>query len=265
VINKLLAFFLSLFLINQEGVAQTANTRQIGKSNMLFDMSFAFFTNGTLYTLDNTGALFRSSLDSGNHSRIGNAVFKNARFFFGFSNRLYIIETDGSMDQIDPLTGNWSVASSIGTWSLIDKAFVVKNSFFAVENGTLFYYPLLNPRLRKQRGEAEFYNIGLLLRGDTSLHSLIGDGSLYEINADMGTWKKIFKNKAFKNSKTGAILNNKFYSSEGSGGLFETSLPDGARKQLDAIQFQNAKLLFANLGKLYAVNIDGTLYEIILN
>src|SRR6266536_242663 len=139
---------------------------------------------------------------------------------------LYIIETDGSMDQIDPATGKWSVVASMGSWTLPEEVFVIKNHLFTVENSALIYYPYLNPKQGKQRGESNFADIGDLMYTDTTLHSLIADGSLYEINTETGLWKKILKNKTLRTSRAGTVFNNKLYTSDNSVGLIETSLPD---------------------------------------
>lgn len=168
------------------------------------------------------------------------------------------------MDQIDPITGSWNVVASMGSWTLPEKVVTVKNHLFTIENSSLIYYPILNPKMGKQRGESNFADIGSLMDTDSTLHSLIADGSLYEINTETGIWKKILKNKTLRNAMAGTVFNNKLYTSENPGGLVETSLPDGARKELNP-KIQRARMLFSDSGKLYIVDNDGTLYEILLN
>jgi hypothetical protein len=60
-------------------------------------------------------------------------------------------------------------------------------------------------------------------------------------------------------------LNNKIYTIETGGALYETSLPDGTRKLLDQNQFKNARILIASAGKLYTITSEGSLFEIMLN
>ena len=262
--NKiLLVLFFFVFIVAKAG-AQTIKLRQLGKSNMVFNITGAFVAKGVLYNIDNTGTLYKTKLDSGEHSSIGNVTFKNAKFIFGINNRIYVIETDGSMDQVDPVTGSWNVVASMGTWTLPTITITINNHLFTIENASLIYYPILNPRMGKQRGESNFADIGMLMRTDSTLHSLIADGSLYEINTETGIWKKILKNKTLRNSRAATVFNNKLYTSENSAGLVETSLPDGARKELDP-KIQRARMLFSDSGKLYIIDNDGTLYEIIVN
>jgi hypothetical protein len=261
--NKLLLGLL-FFAIIVKANAQTITLKQLGKSDVFFNMTFVSQVKGTLYTMNNIGEVYKTTVDSGDHNRIGNTTFKNAKLFFSVNGRIFIIETDGSMDQIDPATGSWNVAASMGTWTIQDKALTINNHLFTIENSSLMYYPILNPRMAKQRGESNFADIGMLMRTDTTLHSLIADGSLYDINIETGVWKKILKNKTLRNAKAGTVFNNKLYTSENPGGLVETSLPDGARKELDP-KIQRARMLFSDSGKLYMIDNDGTLYQILFN
>ena len=262
--NKILTTLLFLTLIVFSANAQTIKLKQLGKSDVFFNMTFVSQVKGTLYTMNNIGEVYKTIVDSGDHVRIGNTTFKNAKLFFSVNGRIYIIENDGSMDQVDPVTGSWNVVASMGTWTLPEKTININNHLFTIENSSLIYYPLLNPRMGKQRGESNFADLGMLMKTDTTLHSIIADGSLYDIDIETGIWKKILKNKSLRNAKAGAVFNNKLYTSENPGGLIETSLPDGARKELDP-KIQRARMLFSDAGKLYMIDNDGTLYEIILN
>ena len=262
--NKIFLGLLACSFISSTLNAQSFKLRQIGKSDMFFNNVSAFVVKGMLYNIDNNGVLYKTKLDSGEHSTIGNATFKNAKFIFGINSRIFVIETDGSMDQVDPISGTWNVAASMGTWTVQDKVLTIYNHLFTIENSSLMYYPVLNPRMAKQRGESNFADVGMLMRTDSTLHSLIADGSLYQINPETGEWKKILKNKPLRNSKAATVFNNKLYTSENPGGLIETSLPDGARKELDP-KIQRARMLFSDSGKLYMIDNDGTLYEIQFN
>jgi hypothetical protein len=120
----------------------------------------------------------------------------------------------------------------------------------------------VNADNRDQIGGASFYNPGYLVRGQTSLHSLQPEGSLYKINIATGEWEKISKAKQWKNSNAAATLNGKLYTIDKTGSLAETVFPDGNKTILDSSQFVNAKTMFATGGKLYWINKDGNLYEI---
>ncbi len=259
---KLFSLLLSVSYMLSSATAQTVTLKQIGNTNDHFQMSYPVHYRGALYTF-NYGALYKTNLDSGIIQRLGNSVYKNIRYFFAVNNRLYIIETDGSMLVIDPLKGSWKSESIIGAWLNVMHVIVVGNSFYSFENGVFYYHTALHTDKRKQIGKDEFYNLGGLYHTDSKLYSNI-DGSLYEINTGTGEWKKITKAKSWRSVKSGAVLNDKFYSVESDGSLYESSLLDGTKKVLDKTRFIKGGHLFAEGGKLYTI-LEGTLYEIIIN
>ena len=260
--NKIV--LIAVLIISNSVFSQTVTLKQIGKNNMLFN-KFAYHYRGNLYTIDINLALYKTSLDSGNTSRIGKVTFKNAKFFFIVNNMVYIIERDGSMTQVDPVTGNWTVVSRITSWSRIDWAFAVNNTFYTVQNGALFRQSLVDPDKRTQVGGNDFFSLGYIFLTERSFHTLYKDGTLYEINTTTGEWKKLFKNKSIKNLMEGFVWNNKFYTAEDPGGLFEHDLSSGERKSLSAPQFSNVVYMFVDSGKLYALFKDGNLYEVTIN
>jgi hypothetical protein len=264
--KNLISILLSTTLIMIGAEAQVVTLKQIGKDNMLMssNMSLSIHGSGVLYTIDQTASIYKTDLSSGDYSRVGKATFNNLKFFFTMNNRLFVIDNDGSMTQIDPVSGNWSVVSSMGYWNLIVKVMVVANTFYAIENGNLYKYLGFNTATRKQVGGAEFYNVGTLIRYETALYSLINDGSFYEINTNTGEWKKIARSKTWKGNLS-AVVKDKLYTIDNSGTLNETTLADVSKKQLDNTQFKKAGFLFEDSGKLYVSTSTGNLYEIVIN
>src|SRR5689334_9628882 len=110
---RLLFIVISVFFISCVIKAQTVTLRPIGKSNVLISISSYFNWRGALYTIDNSGVIYKTDLDSGSHTRIGKATYKKVKSFFGLNSKLYIIDTDGSMTEIDPITGDWKNVSTI--------------------------------------------------------------------------------------------------------------------------------------------------------
>ena len=252
----------SVTLLISKADAQIVILKQLGKTNEYFQAGYPVYYNRALYTF-NSGALYKTDLDSGHYSRLGNSVYQNIRFFFAINNKLHIIENDGSMLGIDPNSGDRRPESPINAWLSVMQIIVVGNTFYSVENGVFYKHSALNPNSRKQIGKAEFYELGNLYRSDSRLYSIIG-GILYQINTGTGEWNKVSKTKAWKSVRTGAVLNDKFYSLESDGILYETTLADGTKKELDKTQFIKGGFLFAESGKLYTI-LNGTLYEIIIS
>ncbi|MBK6936334.1 MAG: hypothetical protein IPH18_05155 [Chitinophagaceae bacterium] len=76
--------------------------------------------------------------------------------------------------------------------------------------------------------------------------------------------EKVSTDKAWRNFLSGAVIKDKLYSVENPGSLVVTTLKDGIRKVLDDKQFVQSRMLFPDNGKLYYINQDYKLFEIVL-
>jgi hypothetical protein len=245
--------------------AQTVTLKQIGTETVMFTTTNVTWFNKYLYTLDNTKALYKTDLNTGEQTRLGKVTYKNTRYLFVVSGQLYCMEMDGSMNRIDINTGAWTVVSPIGSWNEIDRVLVVGRKFYTTQNGALFYHPTMNVKVKTKIGDDEFQDLGFYFKTDTTLHSLFEDGTLYNIDMTTGKWKRIGAKKGWKFAHAGAVIGNKFYSFEIPSSLFETDLTTGEKKELDKTQFRNTEIMFADSGKLYAMFKGGLLYEIVIN
>ncbi|HMK26430.1 MAG TPA: hypothetical protein VK483_10400 [Chitinophagaceae bacterium] len=261
--NTLFIFLFAVLSVNIAS-AQTVTLKQIGKETVMYSTTNIEWFNQHLYTLDNTKALYKTDLNTGVQTRLGNVVYKNTRYLFMVNAQLYCMEDDGSMNRIDINTGAWTVVSPIGTWNSINRVITLRNKFYTTENGVMYYHPTLNYRVRKQIGDADFYDLGYYCRADSALYTLIA-GTLYNVNMNTGKWKMISPKKGWKFAKSLEVIGNKLYTIETPSSLFETDLATGAKKELDASQFMNAQIIFSDSGKLYGIFKGGVLYEIIIN
>lgn len=262
-------FILLLFIITCSTVrSQGITLKQIGKPNQYMNIQFADRSNnGTLYTIDFSSGLNKTNLATGEMVKMNSISFKNTRHFFRFRNKLYSIDSDGSMTEIDTATGTWSLRSGLNTWSDIERPIVIGSFFYAIENGAFYRYSAMEPKMRMQIGGSDFYNANSLIETDTTLHCIIRDGSFYQISLRTGEWTRIGKGKSkeWKFAITGEIMNNKLYTIETGGALYETSLPDGTRKLIDANQLLKGRYLIADSGNLYSITSDGYLYQVVFN
>ena len=261
---KIFVLFFSIAVLINKLNGQSVILKQIGKGTLMFTTTNIEWFDRHLYTLDINKALYKTDLDSGIQTRLGNTTYKNTRYLFIVNGQLYCMENDGSMNRIDIFTGAWTVISPIGTWNQIDRVIVVGRKFYTTQNGALFYHPTMNERVKTKIGEDEFQNMGSYFKTDSTLHSLFDDGSLFKINMTTGEWKRIGPKKGWKHAYEGAVIGSKFYTFEIPSSLYETDLTTGAKKELDNTQFTNTEFMFSDSGKLYAIFKGGVLYEIVI-
>jgi hypothetical protein len=262
--RNIIFFFLFVIAIRKNTTAQTVTLKQIGDKTVMYSSRYVEWFNHNLYTIENTGALYKTDLNTGTQTRLGNVTYRSTRFLFMVRGVLYCMENDGSLYSIDIFTGAWTIVSPIGTWNEIERVLVVGRNFYTTQNGVLNLHPTMSDRGKKQIGDADFYDLGDYVKTDTSLHTLIA-GNLYHINMNTGKWNMIGPKKGWRFVRDGYVLGNKFYSVETPSSLFETDLSTGAKKLLDDKQFMNAEFMFADSGKLYAIFKGGILYEIVIN
>lgn len=245
--------------------AQGISLKQIGKSNQYMNLQAVDRdNNGHLYTIDFSNGLNKTDLATGEMTKINDVNYKSTEFFFYYRFKLYSMDKDGSLTEIDPVTGAWNMRSGINAWSEIARPVVVGSFLYAAENGSFYRYPGLDPKVRTQLGGSDFYDMGSLLKSDTTLYSMIRDGSLYKINLKDGEWIRIGgrKNKDWKFAVAAELMNNKIYTIETGGALYETSLPGGERKLIDSNKLEKGRRLIAVSGKLYAITSEGDLFQI---
>lgn len=220
--------------------------------------------NGYLYSLDYYNALQKTNLSTGETTKLGKEFFTDVRFFFGLRNKLYIVESSGATKQIDTNTGEWNLIMSSGSWVEVSRIITVGNNLYSVKNGTLCQHYTFNSEKYKELGDPEFFTSMALMYTDSTLHSVI-DKTVYRIEINTGEWKKLSTDKAWRNFAAGAVIGTKLYSVENPSSLVVTTLKDGLRKVLDEKQFMQARMLFPDNGKLYYVNNNYDLFEVVID
>lgn len=216
---------------------------------------------GRLYTVEKSGALYRTDLSTGRWVQLGKAEFGNTRLMFAAGQNLFTIETDGSLYRVSPVDGSWGRMGEAGAWKDTISVVTFNNDLFSVErNGALYRTDLSSGRWI-QVGKPEFIRTRFLFAAGESLYSLESDGSLFSVNPLNGRWSVVGTPGDWKNTIVGTTLNGRIYTVEQSGALYETNPASGAWKQIGKAEFGNTRFLFAAGDLLYSIEA-GDLYRI---
>lgn len=216
---------------------------------------------GSLYTIEKSGALYRTDLNTGKWVPLGKAEFANTRFLFADSQNLYTIETDGSLYRINPGTGVWNRVGQGGVWKDTITLVTLNDSLYSIERSGALYRTNLATGQWVPLGKAEFAATKLIFADGQNLFTIETNGSLYRVNPANGTWTQIGSAGAWKDTIVGTTMSGRIYSVERSGGLYETNPATGVWKQIGKAEFGNAQFLFAADGSLYTLEAGG-LYRI---
>lgn len=245
-----------------QAVPVNAAGRESGPNPSQWSNTIALTTlGGSLYTIEKSGALYRTDLNTGKWVQLGKAEFGNTRFLFADTKNLYTIETDGSLFRVNPVSGAWNRVGQGGVWKDTITLVTLNDSLYSIERSGALYRTNLSNGQWVQSGKAEFANTKLLFADGQNLYTIEADGSLYRVNPASGAWSQVGSAGAWKNTIVGTTLNGRIYSVESGGALYETNPANGVWKQIGKAEFANAKFLFGADGSLYSLEAGG-LYRI---
>ena len=241
--------------VDAAGRASGPNPSQWGNTIALTTLG------GSLYTIEKSGALYRTDLNTGKWVQLGKAEFGNTRFLFADTQNLYTIETDGSLYRVNPVSGGWNRVGQGGVWKDTITLVTLNDSLYSIERSGALYRTNLANGQWVQSGKAEFANTKLIFADGQNLYTIEADGSLYRVNPADGAWRQIGSAGAWKNTIVGTTLNGRIYSVERGGALYETNPANGVWKQIGKAEFGNTKFMFCADGSLYSLEAGG-LYRI---
>jgi len=84
----------------------------------------------------------------------------------------------------------------------------------------------------------------------------------FSVFAQPGSWKQVGGDAGWANTKQMAQINDKIYTIDQSGALYETTATTGAWKKLGGSVYGNTTFMFAGNGSLYTIETSGSLYAI---
>jgi hypothetical protein len=216
-----------------------------------------------IYTIEKSGALFRTDPNNGKRVQVGKPDFADTEFFFSDAVYLYTIETDGSLYRVSPADGAWSRVGQAGDWK--DTIALVRhdyNTLYSIEKSGALYKTDLTNGEWMQLGKADFANTRFMFRGDLYLFTIEADGSLYRVDIGNGTWNRVGRPGDWKDTVVGASeFNQHMYTVEKNGALYETDGYTGTWKQLGKAEFGKAKFMCGAGNWLFTIE-DGDLYRI---
>lgn len=179
----------------------------------------AVVLDGSLYTIEKSGALYRTDLSSGKYVQVGKAEFGRTRMMFAGPQNLFTLETDGSLYRVSPNDGSWKRVGKAGDWKNTTAASFQGTRLFTTESSGTLYGTNPISGAWTTVGKAEFGKTAVLFGTDDSLFSIETDGSLYRINPSSGAWSQVGKAGEWANTIAVATMNGYIYTIESNGAL----------------------------------------------
>src|SRR6187200_3760397 len=102
--KRLSSTLLAAFVFSTIVYAQPGTWRQVGESGIWNNTVFVSSTDGVLYTIEKSGALYKTDPTTAAYTLISSQYGKTAGLVAGDKN-IFTIETDGSLYRTNPSTG----------------------------------------------------------------------------------------------------------------------------------------------------------------
>jgi hypothetical protein len=262
--NKLILTPL-FFLITALIIAQPGSWKQLGKNGEWKATIVATSNGNSMYTVESSGALYKTDLTTGTWKQIGKSEFGNTKFIQYANGSLYTIETNGSLYKVNPSSGSWSQIGKAGEWKATIHNCILGGAMYSIESSGALYKTNLTTGTWKQIGKSEFGNTKFMLASEGSLYTIETNGSLYKINASTGTWVQIGKAGDWKATTAISVKGGNMFSTESSGALYRTSLSSGTWKQLGKPEFGSTKFMVSGTAQIHTIESSGSLYKVQVN
>ena len=245
-------------VLNQEGNA--GGWERVGDSSEWDGTIAGTILGGKLFTVEKSGALYRTDLASGQWVAIGKSEFSETKFMVSVGADLYTIENSGTLYRVNPADGSWQSVGKGGKWKKTIAATALNQRIYTIESGGQLHG--VNPQTGnwRQIGKPEFGETRLLFAARSSLYTIENDGSLYEVSPTDGTWAQIGAGGAWKNVIAGTVINDRLYTVEKDDRLYSTDPRTGERHPVGN-QYGASRFMFASGEHAYTLEESG-LYRI---
>ena len=135
---KIHAVWMAMALIGAAATAGEFAKQPVGPAGGWANTIAGAVLDGTLYTVESSGALYATDPAAGTWRKVGNPDFAATKFLFAAGDRLVSIEDGGSLYLIDPADGSWKQVGEAGAWAnAIAGATITRTLHTAETDGSL--------------------------------------------------------------------------------------------------------------------------------
>jgi hypothetical protein len=190
--------------LNQEG--EPGSWVGVGAANAWKRARAGAILDDHLYTAESDGTLRATDLGTGERRQIGKPEFGSTTLMFADGGKLFTIETDGSLFQVNPNDGSWGGVGARGAWKLARAGAVLDHCLYTLESDGILRTANLLTGERKQIGKAEFGPTAFLFAEGGKLFAIENSGSLFQLDPKDGSRSRVGTAKAWKGVRAGAFL-----------------------------------------------------------
>jgi len=235
--------------------------RQIRSTGEWIDTVLAVVAAGKIITLDKLGDIYVTDPITGECKLINNEKYTHSKFLFGVGEEVFNIDKDGTLYGTKVSDGSWRQISEFANYPYTSMGVNCGENIVTVgaKSGRTF---LTSANGEVNKISEEDYSNTVFIFGGTNYFFTIENNNLYRTNPIDGVCKKIGETGAYANTKIGIGMNDKVYTLETTGVIWETDGETGEFSKIIDHSFLDTQIMFAGNNKLYAILPTGCLYEI---
>lgn len=259
-----ISILLTCLLFSATMHAQTPVRKQIGVTGAWKNTLFAKEMSSSIYSIESSGALTSTNPETTAWVRIGNQSYINTAHLFAGSKNIFTIEKDGSLYKTNPATGDWNRLSDLRAYAGTITGVITSGYLYTISTTGVLVVTNVNTGIKQSLGKTDFKTTRFLFDANGKLYSIDTKGNLWETSQADGSTKQIGATGAWKQATAGANLWGKLYTAETDGSLYATELGTGVRTKLSAAGYLQTKMMLASGGKIYVIDLEGTMTELTL-
>ncbi len=234
--------------------------RQIGATGVWVDTVLAGVAGGLVVTVDKLGDLWATDPRTQESRKVNEEKYTHSRFLFGAGAEVYTIDQDGSLWATDVAAGTWRRLNDAGAFRDTVMGAMAGNELVTIETNGAIYATAPSGACR--RVSTDNYSRTQLIFSGTTRFFTLENNNLYAVDPANGSCRQLGGPGDFANTRLGAGMDDRVYTLEGTGFIWETDGATGVFRKLSPETFLGTRTMFAGNRCLYTIEPTGCLYEI---
>ena len=252
---------LGLVLFTVSGYGQNLSKVRIGNAAEWVGTIAIVIHQGSLFTVEQDGVLYRTDLSNGRWRAIGKPEFGGTDYLFSAANRLISLE-GGSLYFINPETGAWQMLGGPGEWANTETGNSFGTNIYTIESdGTLYETNATTGRYRAFPGNYKG-TLGILA-AEGLLWTVEAGGNIWRVKTSDGSWELL--PVSVPNSIAGTNNGRILYLIDEAGALHRLDGQAGTKQVLGSPIFGNTAWMGFLGQDLIILEKDGSLYRVRVN
>jgi hypothetical protein len=175
----------SLYVIDFNGTIfkvdpATAKKEKVGIEGAWSDITVIAVCKDLLFTIDKKGTLKSTNLITNATRELGSSYI-NVVSLFATTDKVYLLEGSGKVNEMNPLNASQKPVSGVGTWASIIAGCGYKGGVYMIDKIGVLASMDTGAGTKTKMGKAEFRQATFLFGANGMLYFIENTGNLYEI------------------------------------------------------------------------------------